>query len=69
MDVYDVCEDGGAAGLQAEPRVGPGEEAALSAPGPVAHPETDGGQSDASSGRSQEPAGVQHKGGEAGGVD
>ena len=62
-------KDGWAVDLQAEPHLRSCEEAAQPAQGPVADSEADGCKSDEGTGRSQEPAGVQQEGGQAGGVD
>lgn len=64
-----VAKDGRAVGLQAQPDLGSSAETAESAPGPVADSQTDSCKSDQGSGRSQEPAGVQQEGGQAGGMD
>lgn len=62
-------QDGWAVDLQDEPHIWTREEAAQPAQGPMADPETDGCESDEGPGRSQDPAGVQQKSGQAGGMD
>lgn len=64
-----VSKDGRAVDLQAEPHLWSREEAAQPAQGPVAGPEADGCKSDEGPRWSQEPAGVQQKSGQAGGMD